>query len=286
MWAYVWWCIGLFVVTIVLRKLLSVKPSKVKFHFKFILGYFLTFLIALVVWPLMLLRPKDVKNAKATAQIAKHITKLINVRWELRNGQILSEDRGAIIVSNHQYSLDILGMFNIWHVVDKLAAVAKKEIFYIGPIGLTAYFAGTVFIDRKNAKNAYKQLKITTEVMVRKKTKLWLFPEGTRNRNKTGLLPFKKGAFTVALSAQVPIIPVVFSPYYFINEQKSIFNEGHIIIKCLNPIPTTGLTMDDLPKLMNRVHELMDIEFKKLSKEVLDPLPPEYPLASFLRKMQ
>lgn len=57
-------------------------------------------------------------------------------------------------------------------------------------------------------------------------TKIWLFPEGTRNKNYNTLLPFKKGAFNIAVAAQVPIIPVLFSPYYFINSQKYIFNKG------------------------------------------------------------
>lgn len=59
-------------------------------------------------------------------------------------------------------------------------------------------------------------------------TKLWLFPEGTRNKDFTSLLPFKKGAFNIAVAAQVPVIPVVFSPYYFINMKRYIFNKGII----------------------------------------------------------
>lgn len=62
-------------------------------------------------------------------------------------------------------------------------------------------------------------------------TKIWLFPEGTRNKDFTELLPFKKGAFNIAVAAQVPIIPVVFSPYYFINRKKYIFDKGKFI-KC------------------------------------------------------
>lgn len=57
-------------------------------------------------------------------------------------------------------------------------------------------------------------------------TKIWLFPEGTRNKDFTKLRPFKKGAFNIAVAAQVPIIPVVISPYYFINSKKYIFNKG------------------------------------------------------------
>ncbi|KAF9415378.1 hypothetical protein HW555_006968 [Spodoptera exigua] len=185
------------------------------------------------------------------SQIVKHVTKVIEVKWLLRNGKVLAEDRGAVVVSNHQSSIDILGMFNIWHVADKVAAIARKEIFYVWPFGLAAYLAGVVFIDRNNSKDAYKQLKITSEVMIKNKTKIWLFPEGTRNKDFTKLLPFKKGAFNIAVAAQ-----------------------------CLDPVPTEGLTMEDVPALINKVRNTMDAAYKELSKEVLSALPPNYPLAT------
>lgn len=55
--------------------------------------------------------------------------------------------------------------------------------------------------------------------------KLWIFPEGTRN-NAGSMLPFKKGAFHVAVSGQIPILPVVFSSYYFLDHKKKTFDEG------------------------------------------------------------
>lgn len=60
-------------------------------------------------------------------------------------------------------------------------------------------------------------------------TKLFFFPEGTRNvkvNKSRQLLPFKKGAFKLAISYQVPILPIVFSPYYFIDSEKRYFGQG------------------------------------------------------------
>ena len=62
-------------------------------------------------------------------------------------------------------------------------------------------------------------------------TKIWIYPEGTRNSDVTKMLPFKKGAFINAISSQVPIIPVVFSPYYFINKKEKIFSNGNLCRK-------------------------------------------------------
>ncbi|XP_030022642.1 1-acyl-sn-glycerol-3-phosphate acyltransferase alpha [Manduca sexta] len=265
------------VVTFLFKKVTQKEPNVIKYHLNFFIFYGGCSLLAAVIWPIFLLSPKNVRNSKMAAKILKHITKLYDLKWELRNGEILAVDRGAVIVSNHQLTLDILGMFNIWEVVDKISAIAKKELFYVWPFGLSAYLAGVVFIDRKDAKGAYKQLQMTSEVMMKNKTKLWLFPEGTRNKDYRSLLPFKKGAFNIAVAAQVPILPVVFSPYYFVNAEKHIFNKGHVIIQCLQPIPTKGLTSKDIPDLMAKVHERMSTVYRELSKEVINDLPADYP---------
>ncbi|XP_052753742.1 1-acyl-sn-glycerol-3-phosphate acyltransferase alpha-like [Galleria mellonella] len=280
MWHKIIYICIITLVTYILKQLFSETPNFIKFKSKFFVFYIWSSIIAIVLLPFFVFNPKNVKNSLFASQIVKHVTKILEVKWHLRNGKVLAEDRGAVVVSNHQSTIDILGMFNIWHVADKVAAIARKEIFYVWPFGLAAYLGGVVFIDRNNSKEAYKQLKVTSEVMIKNKTKIWLFPEGTRNKDFTKLLPFKKGAFNIAVAAQVPIIPVVFSPYYFINRDKNIFNKGHVIIQCLEPVPTEGLTMEDVPDLITRVRNTMDAVYKELSKEVLSALPPNYPLAT------
>jgi lysophosphatidate acyltransferase len=52
-----------------------------------------------------------------------------------------------------------------------------------------------------------------------------MFPEGTRNGSAT-LLPFKKGAFHVAIASQTPIQPIVVSRYNFLDDHKKVFNSG------------------------------------------------------------
>lgn len=54
---------------------------------------------------------------------------------------------------------------------------------------------------------------------------MWIFPEGTRSK-KGHILPFKKGAFHIAMTNKLPIVPVVISPYNFIDDEKKIFDSG------------------------------------------------------------
>lgn len=59
---------------------------------------------------------------------------------------------------------------------------------------------------------------------------MFIFPEGTRNRKGEHLLPFKKGAFYLAIQAQLPIIPVVISSYKsFLDHKIKIFDDGEHI---------------------------------------------------------
>lgn len=55
-----------------------------------------------------------------------------------------------------------------------------------------------------------------------------MFPEGTRNT--TGkLLPFKKGAFHLAIASGCPIQPVVVSRYTFLNDKERRFDDGKFL---------------------------------------------------------
>ncbi|KAL1131722.1 hypothetical protein AAG570_011335 [Ranatra chinensis] len=221
-----------------------------------------------ILVPVFLLRPKNVINLRIAGTVLKHTTKLIGIRWVLRNKHIIEEERGAIIVANHQSVFDVLGMLNIWNVMGKCTAIAKKELLYIPPFGPVAWLAGLVYIDRVNGKSAYKQIIEASRLTRYEKTKLWFFPEGTRNRKGGGILPFKKGAFRVAIECQAPIIPVVFSPYYFINSKEKSFSRGEVIISTLEPVPTVGLTLNDLDPLMEQIHKLMSAKYSELQEEV------------------
>lgn len=57
--------------------------------------------------------------------------------------------------------------------------------------------------------------------------KLWIFPEGTRH-NTGEIHQFKKGAFHLAIEEQLPVLPIVFSKYYFLDEKNRRFDNGSL----------------------------------------------------------
>lgn len=113
-------------------------------------------------------------------------------------------------------------------------------------LGQFMTLSGAVFIDRRNHKRAFDSLAAAGETIKSRRISLWVFPEGTRtNRPQSDLLPFKKGAFHLAVQASVPITPVICQNYWHLYH-KGVFLSGTLKIKgkpltpCilrLHPIP-------------------------------------------------
>ena len=87
---------------------------------------------------------------------------------------------------------------------------------------------------------------------------IFIFPEGTRNRTEDPLKKFHHGAFTLAIEAQVPILPMVLVGMRKISKPTSLlFRPGTIHIHYLPPIPTQGLTLADMDTLRQKCFDTM-----------------------------
>jgi lysophosphatidate acyltransferase len=103
--------------------------------------------------------------------------------------------------------------------------IAKNSLFWVLPFGPAAKLVGTVFIDRSHTSAARSTLIQLGKEMITEGKKVFIFPEGTRNSGEE-LLPFKKGAFHIAKLVKVPILPIVFGPYDFLNSKTMWFGSG------------------------------------------------------------
>ncbi|KAI5698053.1 hypothetical protein M8J75_001061 [Diaphorina citri] len=218
----------------------------------------------------MLLKPKDYRNGLFAAWGARQISKALGLTWKMRGKEHIVQNSGCVLLINHQSALDLLVLAEIWPIYEGCTVISKREIFYVWPFGLACWLWGTIFIDRLNVEKAQKTINSTGEIIKTKKAKLCMFPEGTRHGGKT-LLPFKKGAFHVAIASQTPIQPIVVSQYYFVDDKTKKFDSGRNIISILPPIPTEGLTKDNVNDLMDRTYKAMSEEYEKITKENTPP---------------
>lgn len=187
---------------------------------------------------------------------------------------ILGKTRPAVFIGNHQTELDVLMLGAMF---PKYCSVtAKSSLKKVPFLGWFMSLSGSIFIDRKNAKDAREAMKGAANEIRAKKQSVYMFPEGTRSYAKDPmLLPFKKGAFHLAVQAGVPIVPVVVANYSHILYIKSMmFNSGRIPITVLDPIPTDNLTAADVDELTRTTREAMLAELLRLSEKVKGrPMP-------------
>ncbi|MBA4418232.1 MAG: 1-acyl-sn-glycerol-3-phosphate acyltransferase [Syntrophus sp. (in: bacteria)] len=113
-------------------------------------------------------------------------------------------ESSCIFMSNHQSALDIYALLVALPVSFKW--VAKRELFSLPFVGWTMKRARYISLDRENPREAIKAIDNAAR-QIRAGANIVIFPEGTRSADGQ-LLPFKKGVFTLALRAGVPIVPV------------------------------------------------------------------------------
>ncbi|CAK7204618.1 1-acylglycerol-3-phosphate O-acyltransferase [Sporothrix eucalyptigena] len=169
----------------------------------------------------------------------------------------LGSTRPAVFVGNHQTELDVLMLGCMFP--QYCSVTAKRQLRSYPFLGWFMTLSGTIFIDRANSKDARSAMRGAADAIQSQRQSVYMFPEGTRSyAQEAMLLPFKKGAFHLAVQAGVPVVPVVVANYsHLYNTKKFRFLPGKIPIKVLDPIPTTGLTSDDVTALTERVREAM-----------------------------
>ncbi|KAH7065678.1 hypothetical protein BKA63DRAFT_524400 [Paraphoma chrysanthemicola] len=186
-----------------------------------------------------------------------------------REGGISGEEalgmRPVVFVGNHQTELDVLMlgcMFPKW-----CSVTAKNSLKYVPFLGWFMALSKTVFIDRSNRALARTTFDNAVVTMREKRQSVFIFPEGTRSyADEPTLLPFKKGAFHLAVDAQVPIVPVVCANYANVfNTKLKRYAPGIVDVSILPPIPTKGLTKDDIDDLVERTRKVMLDELIRLS---------------------
>ncbi len=210
-------------------------------------------------------RPFNPDNSRLCARLySMPALRILRLNLQRDAKGLLEHQRSCVIIANHQSNYDLYVLGRV--VPERTVSIGKKSLKWVPFFGQLYWLAGNVLIDRGNAQQAKQAMLTTTETLQHQDTSIWVFPEGTRNKGQ-GLLPFKKGAFQMAIAAGVPIIPVCVSSYVK-NMHLNRWNGGSIKIRSLPAIPTAGMTLDDIPELMQRCWDLMQQTIAQLDAEV------------------
>ncbi len=161
----------------------------------------------------------------------------------------------VVIAVNHQSNLDIVTCGSIYPF--GTVVIGKKEIRALPGFGWFFAVTGNLFIDRSDPKKARETMSEAARHVTEEKLSVWMFPEGHRNQAET-LLPFKKGAFHMAIEAQVPVVVIVVEPMRCVLlARRWLVRPGTIRIRVQPPIPSAGRTAEDVDTLLEETRTLM-----------------------------
>lgn len=179
----------------------------------------------------------------------------------------LTKRRPAVFIFNHRNNFD--GVMTAALLKDNWTGVGKKELKDDPVVGTLGKLVDTVFIDRDDPKAAIESLQ-NLEDMVEKGLSVLIAPEGTRNDTRT-VGPFKKGPFRIAMSAGVPIVPIVFRNAEVIAPRdSSTMNPGSVDVVVYPPLSVKDWTVDELPE---RIAEVRQLYLDTLKNWPVDEVP-------------
>lgn len=161
--------------------------------------------------------------------------------------------RPAVFIFNHQSQLDVLLLGALLR--RDFTAVAKKELEHDPVFAPLGYLASVAYVDRKNSTKAREALEPVVAAL-REGRSIAIFPEGTRSPTPR-LLPFKKGAFHMAMQAGVPVVPVVMrNAGDLMRPHSLVISSGTVDVAVLKPISTKTWTPKNVGRQAEKIRQL------------------------------
>ncbi len=247
--------------------------SKIRSFFMVLTALLFTLLCIIVITPIGIFVPLG-RITHAIERFWGHtLLFLAGVEAEISGIENIRNDRPCIFVSNHQSLFDIPLMMA--YSPKQLRMIFKKELYYIPFFGFCLWVLRFIGIDRGNRDRAISSLKHAAK-RIHDGTNIVIYADGTRSL--TGeLQPFKRGAFVLAIDAQVDIVPVTISgTINIMHKYKSLFDVTFgrkVRLIFGKPISTEGMKPEHKEDLLSQVRAEVESNFdavKELSR-VDDP---------------
>jgi 1-acyl-sn-glycerol-3-phosphate acyltransferase len=190
-----------------------------------------------IVWLVVAPRSRQVLYVYGRV-FCRGLVRLMGWKIDVANRQLLDATRPCVFVGNHQSFLDVVTFGSIFP--KRTVSAGKREIGRIPIFGWFYRLSGNLVIDRGNPRGARDSLEEAARTIREDGVSVWFMPEGHRNAG-AALLPFKTGAFRLALAAGVPVVPIVAEPLEVIADtRRRLARPGALRVTVLEPIPTDG----------------------------------------------
>ena len=189
----------------------------------------------------------------------------LNGRWRFRvRGALADPRRPYVVIANHESYADVflLSVFP-W----EMKWLSKDTMFKIPCMGWMMQMAGDIRLvrgDRDSTLNALAQCRDR----LAKRVSVMIFPEGTRSRDGR-LLPFKDGAFRLAIESGAPLLPIAIAGTRNAMAKGTFrFLRANAMAEVLEPIETAGMTLADIPRLKSLAKDRLEAGRRALAAEL------------------
>jgi 1-acyl-sn-glycerol-3-phosphate acyltransferase len=198
------------------------------------------------------------------ALISRYATVMLrlNPLWQVKvSGRERIPQGAAVWVANHQSMADIVVALSL---LRQFKFVSKASLFRLPIVGWMMRFARYVEVVRGSPRSMGRMMATSREWLGRQMAIL-IFPEGTYSGG-TALLPFKRGAFELAISEKVPLLPLVIEGTDgLVHEDGPLLGaRARVRVQVLEPIPPEALG-HDAAALSSRVRTLMEDALSRLT---------------------
>ena len=163
--------------------------------------------------------------------------------------------RQYMIVSNHSSMADI--MLSYLAAPVKFMFVGKESLAKIplfGPI----YKASNILVDRTSLESR-RQILPKSKHEIERGRSIFIYPEGTTKHHTKRVMPFKDGAFVLAIDCGIPILPITFLDNCAKFPSDKLAGRPGLLRAIVDaPIETEGMTIEDKEELKQRVYSIID----------------------------
>ncbi|MCU0435651.1 MAG: 1-acyl-sn-glycerol-3-phosphate acyltransferase [Bacteroidia bacterium] len=227
----------------------------------FVLNFVCSMIILYPVFALLLTRESNFPKAFALMRVwARWVLHVPGIFLKTEREQPPHHGGPCVYVANHASYLDIVVSYIV--IPHYFVYMGKLEIDK-APL-LRIFFrerkgrAGmNIYVDRKTRAGSYKAFRQAGEKLASGQS-VFIYPEGTIESNGR-LKNFKNGAFRLAIEHQVPVVPVTFLNNWRLLQNGGFFKStgrpGLAKVIVHKPVPTRGMTEEDLVNLRHQVRQ-------------------------------
>jgi 1-acyl-sn-glycerol-3-phosphate acyltransferase len=213
-----------------------------------LLGFFVQLILAVFTWPFDRRKVITGRTFRLIGVTAARLTPF----WKFGiHGPVKKPHPRTVVVCNHESTAD---PFLISMLPWEMKWLGKASLFKIPAVGWSMWLAGDIPVRRGEKDSALAAMSICGR-WLDKGMPIMIFPEGTRSKTDE-LLPFKDGAFRLAIEKGADILPIAVSgTSRALPKHSWRFATSRALVTMGTPISTQGMTLADVERLKQMARE-------------------------------